>query len=226
MRIGAPSICFYILWMGYFILLLTRLITRLIWKFLLSGAIKIYIVDAKKTKLLLVCIVCFIFFFYGGWTINRHWLPGRFHPISLLGDIGILLFTILLGWVLTKIRWKTLFSKLISAKLLGWVLTKIRWKTLFNKLISAKYKRSRKIAFALISFLILFNLGIFIDSKINALKGLNVIFICIDALRADHLGCYGYNRKTSPFIDQIAKDGVMFTNAMSQSSYTKTSTEP
>ncbi len=26
----------------------------------------------------------------------------------------------------------------------------------------------------------------------------NIIFILIDALRADHLGCYGYARKTSP----------------------------
>jgi arylsulfatase A-like enzyme len=41
-----------------------------------------------------------------------------------------------------------------------------------------------------------------------------VIIISIDALRADHLGCYGYSRKTSPFIDEFAKESVIFENAV------------
>ena len=39
---------------------------------------------------------------------------------------------------------------------------------------------------------------------------MNVIYIVIDTLRADHLGCYGYFRKTSPIIDELAKEGVLF----------------
>ncbi|MFB0527723.1 MAG: hypothetical protein ACETVT_02470, partial [bacterium] len=35
-------------------------------------------------------------------------------------------------------------------------------------------------------------------------KGPNIILISIDALRADHLGCYGYHRNTSPNIDELA----------------------
>ena len=38
----------------------------------------------------------------------------------------------------------------------------------------------------------------------------NIIFIYIDDLRADHLGCYGYNRQTSPNIDELAKESVVF----------------
>ena len=39
---------------------------------------------------------------------------------------------------------------------------------------------------------------------------MNVLWFCIDTLRADHLGCYGYFRKTSPTIDRLAAEGVLF----------------
>src|SRR3989339_8614 len=38
------------------------------------------------------------------------------------------------------------------------------------------------------------------------------LFIDCDTLRADHLGCYGYHRNTSPNIDRIANEGIIFTN--------------
>jgi len=38
------------------------------------------------------------------------------------------------------------------------------------------------------------------------------LYIDIDTLRPDHLGCYGYGRNTSPTIDRIAGEGVRFTN--------------
>ncbi|MEM7583447.1 MAG: sulfatase-like hydrolase/transferase [Acidobacteriota bacterium] len=43
-----------------------------------------------------------------------------------------------------------------------------------------------------------------------------IILISVDTLRADHLGCYGYERDTSPFIDQLAQGGVLFENAYVQ----------
>ena len=50
-------------------------------------------------------------------------------------------------------------------------------------------------------------------TKISSLnKRNNIFFILIDTLRADHLGCYGYKRNTSPNIDKIAGEGVIFTN--------------
>lgn len=41
---------------------------------------------------------------------------------------------------------------------------------------------------------------------------MNILYIDIDSLRPNHLGCYGYHRNTSPNIDRIAADGVRFTN--------------
>ena len=38
----------------------------------------------------------------------------------------------------------------------------------------------------------------------------NVVLIAIDALRADRLGCYGYPKPTTPFIDELAANGVVF----------------
>jgi arylsulfatase A-like enzyme len=38
----------------------------------------------------------------------------------------------------------------------------------------------------------------------------NIVLIALDTQRADHLGCYGYHRDTSPHLDAFAKTGVVF----------------
>lgn len=43
----------------------------------------------------------------------------------------------------------------------------------------------------------------------------NIIFITLDACRPDHLGYMGYKKKTSPFLDSLAKEGTFFTRAFS-----------
>lgn len=45
----------------------------------------------------------------------------------------------------------------------------------------------------------------------------NVLFIAIDTLRADHLGCYGYPLPTSPHLDRVAGEGVLFLRAFAPS---------
>lgn len=42
---------------------------------------------------------------------------------------------------------------------------------------------------------------------------LNVLFVSVDTTRADHLGCYGYTRPTSPNIDALARSGHRFNAA-------------
>lgn len=48
----------------------------------------------------------------------------------------------------------------------------------------------------------------------------SVILVSIDTLRADHLGCYGYERAVSPVIDRLAASGTLFLNDLSTSSWT------
>lgn len=48
----------------------------------------------------------------------------------------------------------------------------------------------------------------------------NVLLVTLDTTRADHLGCYGYGRDTSPELDAFAKGAVVFDLAYSTSSWT------
>ncbi|MBN2245020.1 MAG: sulfatase [Candidatus Aminicenantes bacterium] len=54
----------------------------------------------------------------------------------------------------------------------------------------------------------------------SRLKKLNIILVSIDTLRPDHLGCYGYEKATSPTIDRLAKEGVCFKSAFSSTTWT------
>lgn len=48
----------------------------------------------------------------------------------------------------------------------------------------------------------------------------NLLWIVMDTTRADHLGIYGYDKPTSPGVDRIGREGVVFEKAISQASWT------
>lgn len=48
----------------------------------------------------------------------------------------------------------------------------------------------------------------------------NILLVSIDCLRADHVGCYGYRRPTTPALDRLAAEGVRFETAVSTTSWT------
>lgn len=47
----------------------------------------------------------------------------------------------------------------------------------------------------------------------------NILVIVVDTLRADHVSAYGYARPTTPEIDRLAQQGVLFENAIAPSSW-------
>jgi arylsulfatase A-like enzyme len=52
-------------------------------------------------------------------------------------------------------------------------------------------------------------------------KDLNVLLLTIDALRADHVGAYGYSRSTTPRLDALARESVRFENGWAHAPSTR-----
>jgi arylsulfatase A-like enzyme len=51
-------------------------------------------------------------------------------------------------------------------------------------------------------------------------RRLNVLVVVLDGARADHVSCYGYNRETTPFLDQVAREGVRFPHMIAAAPWT------
>jgi arylsulfatase A-like enzyme len=103
-------------------------------------------------------------------------------------------------------------------------LEKINFKLLSSKITNIlKSAGIKATAAAFISIFILLNILSFGQRIFSSPSGPNVILIVPDALRADHLGCYGYSRPTSPQIDKFAAAALFFEKAMSNSPWTKPS---
>jgi arylsulfatase A-like enzyme len=49
----------------------------------------------------------------------------------------------------------------------------------------------------------------------------NVVLYVVDALRADHLSCYGYDRETTPTIDALAAEGVRYERCFTPATWTR-----
>ncbi|MBI4514431.1 MAG: sulfatase [Deltaproteobacteria bacterium] len=52
-----------------------------------------------------------------------------------------------------------------------------------------------------------------------ASQQLNIVLVVLGGVRADHLSCYGYSRPTTPFLDQVAREGVRFQRSFATASW-------
>ncbi|MDA1349924.1 MAG: sulfatase-like hydrolase/transferase, partial [Chloroflexi bacterium] len=53
-----------------------------------------------------------------------------------------------------------------------------------------------------------------------ALTPPDIVLIVLDAARPDHFGCYGYGRDTTPQLDRLASESLVFSNAFATAAYT------
>lgn len=58
------------------------------------------------------------------------------------------------------------------------------------------------------------------DQTASAVKDPNVVLITMDTVRADHLSVYGYERKTSPRLEEFAREATVYTRAIAASDMT------
>jgi len=86
-----------------------------------------------------------------------------------------------------------------------------------NTFLRLKYSKVKSKFFVL--NLLILSLTV-VSCSSGDLKDPNIILISIDDLRADHLGCYGYNRDTSPNIDSFARDNILFTKCYIHEAWT------
>ena len=62
-----------------------------------------------------------------------------------------------------------------------------------------------------------------LDTFREAAREANLVICLIDAARADHVGCYGYPRETTPNTDRLARESVLFESHFCQATSTKPS---
>lgn len=141
------------------------------------------------------------------WLSPRYFLglslrAGLFEPAVILANVGVLALALGACW-------------------LGYKLT-----TIFIRKAGSLAHRVRQpfkpywLIMAVILIMVGFNIFCRLHRSRNRAQGPNVVLISLDTLRADHLGCYGYHRDTSPRIDQLALSSVVFEKAVTQSAWT------
>lgn len=79
---------------------------------------------------------------------------------------------------------------------------------------------SKRMAVAIVCLAILLAGTAWWRTSILTKKQPNILFILVDTLRADHLSVFGYERDTSPNIDLFAQENLLFTQAMTPSTWT------
>jgi len=82
-----------------------------------------------------------------------------------------------------------------------------------------KINRNAAIPLAII-ILVLGGVSFFLSTRKPPKERPNVLFILVDTLRSDHLGCYGYKKIKTPAIDSLAKNGTLFKNVITQAPLT------
>ncbi len=183
---------------GYLLIALSALIVIFLALITVNGFLSLF-GAGKKVKIIIGSglVPALLMFLIGGYWLNKTYLQGFLELKSIIANV----------------IWASLC--MLTGCILGWAIFKI---SEFNLYLS-KLSGLKGSAGLLILFILL-NVATFLYRLSIDASRPNIIIISIDTLRADHLGSYGYSRDTTPNIDRFAKDAVLFTNTIAQSSWT------
>lgn len=168
----------------------------------------------------------FLLFFSIGLILGVIGFVSKRFLIYLAGIYLFVWLACLDGLVLLLNRWVDFYPLIVlSAGLAIWP---ARWLMRKQDAANRFWRRSLPWAMGLaILALVVIQSGFWVREEITVaqlpqakLDSPNIIVIVVDALRADHLSSYGYERQTSPNIDRLASEGVIFESAISTSSWT------
>ncbi len=76
------------------------------------------------------------------------------------------------------------------------------------------------VVLSLCMVIVSFFTGCMVEETGNPEENENIIFITVDTLRSDHVGAYGNDIISTPFMDGLAKEGIVFENMYSQTHFT------
>lgn len=133
----------------------------------------------------------------------------------MVGESSILfLFSLFWKHIGAILLWLLIVSLVTG---LFWIVRRLKWQKNLGSLVMRLFKKT-----ALVSLvcLVIFNIGIIVNNVFSSPEGPNVLLICVDTLRADHVGCYGYQKETTPYVDALAQDSLVFTNVISSAPWT------
>jgi arylsulfatase A-like enzyme len=155
-------------------------------------------------------------------TVGRRWPP----PRSLTLAVGVLAFLALADWV-ALLSVDRLYPWAVAALAAGLAAELARQFRKRDALFRSFFRRSLPVVVMLaLVLLVAIQGGKWLHERAavallpEAPPGSpSVLLIVVDTLRADHLGSHGYGRPTSPAIDELARQGTLFENAISTSSW-------
>lgn len=139
---------------------------------------------------------------------------------SLNSQVGFFVAVSVAALIVLTIAREAISSRLVR----GLLHIRVRTGHRARRIAKASYmKYVQGIAGGLALVLVALNIALAVGSARNTRQKPHVIVISIDSLRADHLGCYGYDRNTTPNLDAFAKENLLFKNCFSQDQFTLSS---
>ena len=146
------------------------------------------------------------FLMFGGLLLLRSFSVMMFSIKGIALSIGLIVGSFALFYIVRLIFTLNPFSKFSFYTLRKWVFSTVVILMLFSGLTVIMKEGVAN--------------DVFPKYKKSSPNKPNIVLIVMDAVRPDHLSCYGYERNTTPYIDKIAEEGVLFKNVISPSTWT------